>query len=131
MNYIQVSLAGSQIRTTTRTQSLIPQLYAIFAAPHQPWEERILEVINAVCSVASSWDFKSVRMGGDWCHSWLDKSEKIYTFFFFSVSYFQRNYFYREFLIQANVAWKSECGRHPGLSLPPDSRDVNTSWFPL
>ena len=130
MNYVQVSLTGSEIRTTTRAQSLIPQLYAISAAPHQPWEERILEVFKALCSVVYSWDFKSVRMGGDWCHSWPDKSDKIYALFF-SVSYFQRNYFYREFLILTSVAWKSECGRHPGLSLPPYSRDVNTSWFPL
>lgn len=128
MNYIQVSLTGL-IRTMTRTPSLIPQFHAISAAPHQPWEERILEVINVLCSVAYSWNFKSVRMGGDWCHSWLDKSDKMYTLF--SVSYFQRNYFYREFLIQTNVAWKSECGRHLGLSLPLDSRDVNTTWFPL
>lgn len=83
MNYIQVSSIGSQISTKAGTQSLISQLYALSAAPHQPWVERILEVINALYSVAYSWDFKSVRMWGDWCHSWLDKYNKIYAIFFF------------------------------------------------
>lgn len=68
--------------------------------------------------------------GREWCHSWPEKSDKIYKTFS-SVSQFQSNYFYGEFFTLKSIACMSECGRHPRSSLPQNSWAVHTSWFPL